>query len=133
MAEPLNLLKFLSSPQSNTSLMEGSQVGSSWRPANICFSPSLQETFYETKIKWWVCESRVGIDAIHIQNENYRVFTYRSLLSRNWFFHISPEYGRSVTCLIYNTELITAVLIFKPRAKVTLEEKKYKNKKLTSY
>lgn len=65
-----------------------------------------------------------GGDKCNTQSENYHVVTYRSLLNRNWFFHISPEYGRSVTCFIYNTELITAVLIFKPRPKVTLEEKK---------
>lgn len=43
MAEPLNLFELLTAPQSNTTLMEGGQVGAFGGPANIRFSPALHK------------------------------------------------------------------------------------------
>lgn len=42
-AEPLDLLEFLSPPESNASLVKGSQVGALGRPAHVGLRPSLQE------------------------------------------------------------------------------------------
>lgn len=44
MAEPLNLLELLTTPQSNASLVECGQVGAFRRPAHVRFCPALKHT-----------------------------------------------------------------------------------------
>lgn len=43
MAKPLNLFEFLTTPQGNATLMEGSQVGAFRRPTHIRLRPALYE------------------------------------------------------------------------------------------
>lgn len=43
MAEPLNLFELLTTPQRNTALVEGGQVGAFRRPAHVRFRPALHE------------------------------------------------------------------------------------------
>lgn len=44
MAEPLDLLELLTTPQSDASLVEGGQIGAFRRPPHICLGPALQQT-----------------------------------------------------------------------------------------
>lgn len=43
MAKPLNLFEFLTTPQGNATLVEGSQVGAFRRPTHIRLRPALHE------------------------------------------------------------------------------------------
>lgn len=43
MAEPLNLFELLTTPQRNTTLVEGGQVGAFRRPAHVRLRPALHE------------------------------------------------------------------------------------------